>query len=123
MIVDEITGPMMLQPLKSQGVMRVEESALIFRMKFTAKPGEQWIVRRTAYTRVRDALAAAGMRFTAAYAGYTVCAPSRATFFTGRHSGRLAGAPADWPLLPQLLQAAGYETVAFGKSAPMPVWH
>ena len=68
-----------------------------------------------------DALATAGMRFTAAYAGYTVCAPSRATFFTGRHSGRLAGAPADWPLLPQLLQAAGYETVAFGKSAPMDI--
>jgi len=63
MIVDEITGPMMLQPLKSQGVMRVEESALIIRMKFTAKPGEQWIVRRVAYTRVRDALAEAGIEF------------------------------------------------------------
>ena len=68
-----------------------------------------------------DGLASSGMYFTAAYAGYTVCAPSRATFFTGRHSGRLAGAPADWPLLPQLLQAAGYETVAFGKSAPMDI--
>jgi moderate conductance mechanosensitive channel len=63
MVVDEVTGPMMLQPLKSQGVMRVEESALIIRMKFTAKPGEQWIVRRVAYTRVRDALAAAGIEF------------------------------------------------------------
>ena len=66
-----------------------------------------------------DALANGGMTFTAAYAGYTVCAPSRATLFTGRHSGHLAGAPSDWPLLPRLLQAAGYETVAFGKSAPM----
>jgi small-conductance mechanosensitive channel len=63
MIVDEETGPMMLQPLKSQGVMRIEESALIVRMKFTAKPGEQWVVRRVAYTRVRDALAAAGIEF------------------------------------------------------------
>lgn len=63
MMADEVTGPMMLQPLKSQGVMRVEESALIIRMKFTAKPGEQWIVRRVAYTRVRDALAAAGIEF------------------------------------------------------------
>ena len=63
MVKDEVTGPMMLQPLKSQGVMRVEESALIIRMKFTAKPGEQWIVRRVAYTKVRDALSAAGIEF------------------------------------------------------------
>ncbi len=63
MMADEEIGPNMLQPLKSQGVMRVEESALIIRMKFTAKPGEQWIVRRVAYTRVRDALSAAGIEF------------------------------------------------------------
>ena len=63
MLDDPEIGPNMLQPLKSQGVMRVEESALIIRMKFTAKPGEQWVVRRVAYTRVRDALAAAGIEF------------------------------------------------------------
>ena len=63
MLEDEEIGPNMLQPLKSQGVMRVEESALIVRMKFTAKPGEQWIVRRVAYTKVRDALAAVGIEF------------------------------------------------------------
>lgn len=63
MMEDEITGPNMLAPLKSQGVMRVEESALIIRMKFTAKPGEQWIVRRVAYTNTRNALAEAGIQF------------------------------------------------------------
>jgi small-conductance mechanosensitive channel len=63
MMQDEVTGPSMLAPLKSQGVMRVEESALIIRMKFTAKPGEQWVVRRVAYTNVRDALAEAGIQF------------------------------------------------------------
>eukprot|EP00966_Prymnesium_polylepis_P043248 1004243-Prymnesium_polylepis.1 len=66
-----------------------------------------------------DRLAEDGMRFTAAYAGYTVCAPSRATLFTGRNSGRLAGAPSNWPVLPRLLSAGGFETVTFGKSAPM----
>lgn len=65
-----------------------------------------------------DRLARTGMRFTAAYAGYTVCAPSRATLMTGRNSGRLSGAPSKWPLLPTLLRRAGYETAVFGKSAP-----
>merc|ERR1712232_1367033 len=29
-----------------------------------------------------------GIQFMHAYAGYTVCAPSRTTFFTGRHGGQ-----------------------------------
>ncbi|MCL6415986.1 mechanosensitive ion channel family protein [Aestuariirhabdus sp. Z084] len=63
MLTDEEMGPSFILPLKSQGVMRVEESALIVRMKFTSKPGEQWIIRREAYRRVRDALQAAGITF------------------------------------------------------------
>jgi hypothetical protein len=63
MLLDEEMGPSFILPLKSQGVMRVEESALIVRMKFTAKPGEQWVIRREAYRRVRDALAEAGIHF------------------------------------------------------------
>ena len=59
------------------------------------------------------------MRFSAAYAGYTVCAPSRTTFITGRNSGRIKGAPGDYPNLPQLLKNGGYITAAVGKSAPM----
>ena len=34
-----------------------------------------------------DCLAAEGMRFTQAYAGSPVSAPSRATFMTGQHAG------------------------------------
>jgi len=74
---------------------------------------------RVIHTPRIDELAASGTFFTAAYAGYTVCAPSRATLFTGRSVGRLAGAPANWPLLPRLLGDAGYQTALFGKSAPM----
>jgi small-conductance mechanosensitive channel len=61
MLQDPEFGQHFLQPLKSQGVLRVEESALIIRMKFTAVPGEQWVIRREAYRRVRDALAEAGI--------------------------------------------------------------
>ena len=63
MMEDPELGPSFILPLKSQGVMRVEESALIVRMKFTTKPGEQWVIRREAYRRVRDALADAGIYF------------------------------------------------------------
>ncbi len=63
MLKDENLGPSFILPLKSQGVMRVEESALIVRMKFTTIPGKQWVVRREAYRKARDALAAAGIFF------------------------------------------------------------
>ena len=70
-----------------------------------------------------------GLVFTHAYAGYTVCAPSRTAFFTGRHSGQFrkhgldgqnlppgGGAPAT---LAEMLRGAGYRTAAFGKTAPL----
>ena len=67
-----------------------------------------------------ESLSRESLRFSAAYAGYTVCAPSRTTFYTGRNSGHAGfGMPGDGPLLPRLLRAAGYETAVFGKSAPM----
>lgn len=69
-----------------------------------------------------------GVIFTEAYAGYTVCAPSRTTFFTGRHSGRFvhhgwtgkALSPGqNVTTLAHVLQRAGYQTGAFGKIAPL----
>lgn len=69
-----------------------------------------------------DRLAAEGARFTDCYAGSTVCAPSRCTLMTGRHTGhariRSNGAV---PLAPEdvtvakTLKAAGYATGIVGK--------
>ncbi|MEM7291897.1 MAG: mechanosensitive ion channel domain-containing protein [Pseudomonadota bacterium] len=56
-------GQYMLQPLKSQGVLRIEESTLIMRMKFTAVPGQQWIIRREAYRRVQELFKENGLEF------------------------------------------------------------
>jgi small-conductance mechanosensitive channel len=53
----------MLSPLKSQGVNRMEDSALIFRCKFTAVPGEQFLIRREAFTRIQKAFEENGIRF------------------------------------------------------------
>jgi arylsulfatase A-like enzyme len=73
-----------------------------------------------------DALAAAGARFTAAYAGSTVCAPSRCALMTGYHTGhtRIRGngkneevLRADDVVIPEVLRRAGYRNGMFGKWA------
>jgi len=54
----------MLQPLKSQGVLATEDSAIVVRAKFTAKPGNtSFMVRRVAYDKIIKAFRDAGIRF------------------------------------------------------------
>ncbi|MEO0339752.1 MAG: arylsulfatase [Bacteroidota bacterium] len=91
-----------------------------------------------------DALAANGMRFTQHYSGAPVCAPARAVFMTGQHTGHchvrgndewsdrgkvwdfaameedpfLEGQrplPADTITMAELLQQGGYRTACIGK--------
>ena len=75
-----------------------------------------------------DRLAAEGMRFTQAYAGATVCAPSRCSLMTGKHNGHafIRGnkevkpegqmpMPADTFTVAHLLKQAGYHTGIIGK--------
>ena len=63
MMEEEAFKDAMLAPLKSQGVLRMDESGMIFRAKFTAKPGEQFVIRREAYRRIQDVLRANGIEF------------------------------------------------------------
>jgi arylsulfatase A len=75
-----------------------------------------------------DHLATEGMRFTQAYAGATVCAPSRCTFMTGKHTGhcfvrgnKLIEPEGQTPMptgtftVAQLMKRAGYATAIVGK--------
>jgi arylsulfatase A-like enzyme len=69
-----------------------------------------------------DRMAVEGLRFTQAYAGSTVCAPSRATLMTGQHTGhntirgngRVDLRPDDVTVA-EVLKRAGYATAVFGK--------
>jgi arylsulfatase A len=76
-----------------------------------------------------DRMAGEGMRFTQAYCGTSVCAPSRTSLMTGLHSGH-APVRANWEIakgegqfpLPaetvtvaQVLKSAGYATACVGK--------
>ncbi len=69
-----------------------------------------------------DRMAAEGMKFTQAYAGNTVCAPSRCALMTGLHSGHgRIRSNVQVPLLAadvtvaESLRAVGYKTFAIGK--------
>lgn len=69
-----------------------------------------------------DKLATEGVRLTQFYSGNTICAPSRCTFLTGKHTGNAyIRGNGDIPLRPkdttitELLKRAGYQTALFGK--------
>jgi arylsulfatase A len=75
-----------------------------------------------------DRMAAEGMRFTQAYAGTTVCAPSRCALITGQHTGHCSirgnkeikpegqePMPADTFTVAHLMKRAGYATGMIGK--------
>ena len=92
-----------------------------------------------------DRMAAEGMRFTQAYAGSPVSAPSRASFMTGQHTGhtQVRGNKEYWPgsgsvtygkntdyarvgqepyatdhvIIPEIMKQEGYTTGMFGKWA------
>ena len=56
-------GPDFIEPFKSQGVFMLDDSALVIRGKFMAKPGKQFMARKEIYNSVQRAFAEAGIRF------------------------------------------------------------
>ncbi len=70
-----------------------------------------------------DRLASEGIRFTQAYAGNTVCAPSRSTLMTGTHMGHTpvrsntggVSLRPDDVTIAEILKHAGYATGGYGK--------
>ena len=56
-------GHLFLQPLKSQGVYKMEDSAMIVRVKFMTKPGDQFVTRKVVYQEIRDLFENEGIKF------------------------------------------------------------
>jgi len=52
-----------IQPVKSAGVRDIKDSVMVIRVKFKAQPGTQFVIRREAYRRISDALAAKGIHY------------------------------------------------------------
>jgi small-conductance mechanosensitive channel len=61
---DPELGPEMLQRLKSQGVNTTDDSALVVRAKYMARPGNApFMIRRVAYEKILKAFAEQGIEF------------------------------------------------------------
>ena len=56
-------GENFIQPLKSQGVIEMQDSAMIIRVKFMTKPGDQWLVRKRVYEEIRALFEREGIKF------------------------------------------------------------
>ncbi|SDU27691.1 mechanosensitive ion channel family protein [Stappia sp. ES.058] len=56
-------GPKFLQQVKSQGVTALEDSAMIVRVKFMTRPGDQFELRKVVYAGIRDLCEREGIHF------------------------------------------------------------
>lgn len=63
MLADEELGDGFLLPMKSQGVYSITNSVMVIRVKFTAKPGQQFVIKREAFRRLTEAFNAKGIYY------------------------------------------------------------
>lgn len=77
MLEDPELGKSFIRPLKSQGVREITNSVMTIRVKFTARPGTQFVIRREAFKRITAAMKAKGIQY--AHRKVIVDLPSPAT--------------------------------------------
>ena len=66
-------GPKLLEPIKSQGVREMDDSAMIMRVKYKTKPGDQFAIRKEVYRLMQEAFKEEGIEF--AHRNVTVYMP------------------------------------------------
>jgi small-conductance mechanosensitive channel len=70
---NEELGPKLLNPIKSQGVRQMDDSAMIMRVKYKTAPGEQFVIRKEVYRLLQEAFKEEGIEF--AHKNVTVYMP------------------------------------------------
>lgn len=63
LLEDPLIGQDFIQPLKSQGVIEMQDSAMIIRVKFMTKPGGQWMTRKRVLQDIRALFEREGIKF------------------------------------------------------------
>jgi small-conductance mechanosensitive channel len=71
---DEELGIKLLGKIKSQGVKQLDDSAMIMRVKYKTKPGDQFIIRKELYRMIQESFRKNGIEF--AHRNVTVYMPS-----------------------------------------------
>jgi small-conductance mechanosensitive channel len=66
-------GPKLLEPIKSQGVREMDDSAMVMRVKYKTKPGDQFAIRKEVYRLMQEAFREEGIEF--AHRNVTVYMP------------------------------------------------
>jgi small-conductance mechanosensitive channel len=74
---NEDLAPKLLDPIKSQGVRQMEDSAMIVRVKYKTPPGEQFMIRKEVYRLMQEAFKRHGIEF--AHRNVTVYMPTQET--------------------------------------------
>jgi small-conductance mechanosensitive channel len=70
---DEELGPKLLGKIKSQGVKQLDDSAMIMRVKYKTRPGDQFFIRRELYRMIQESFRKNGIEF--AHRNVTVYMP------------------------------------------------
>ncbi|HEX4149382.1 MAG TPA: sulfatase-like hydrolase/transferase, partial [Pirellulales bacterium] len=124
--VESRLPPSTQQPAKRPNVLVIVADDLGWGDLGCYPKGQAWGEEATTPTPHLDALAAAGVRATQAYATCMVCSPSRAALLAGQYQQRFgfygfaettAPFPSQIKLLPEAMRDAGYSTGLIGK------WH
>jgi len=63
LLQDPDIGDKFMQPVKSQGVIQMDDSAMIIRVKFMTRPGDQWVIRKKVYAAIRELFEREGIKF------------------------------------------------------------
>ena len=60
---DEEMGPDLLGPIKSAGVLALDDAGLVMRVKFKTKPGVQFVIQRQVFKRLKELFKEKGLEF------------------------------------------------------------
>ncbi|MDT8343256.1 MAG: mechanosensitive ion channel [Thermohalobaculum sp.] len=92
LLADPVIGAKFVEPLKSQGVYKMDEYGIITRVKFKTKPGDQFAVRKVVYQRMNELFESEGIAFGGREV--VVRASGEGEAGTGRGAAALAAAAA-----------------------------